>query len=304
MKKFLATLCSAVLAIAACFGVAACGGNDGAKSGKVKLVNVPLSSESYGIAVNKQDASLLASINELLSEKSAEIAAMIDVYESKDYEDDTPTDNSYVDGVVTYAESMSGNDQYLVMATDAPFAPWEYKVGENWGGIDVEIGKMIADKLDKTLAVKQTAFDTICMTVEQGGADIGLAGLTITPAREKSVTFSTPYYNEAYQVVVVAEEDTRFDACTTTADVEAVLAAAKNGTKVGSQTGTTGAKFISGDLNDPDGFGFTGYSNLTLKPYDTHADAVRDMVNGQVSFCIVDNLVAAQIVAQINAAIK
>lgn len=301
MKTIFKTVALA-MATVACAGMIACGGE--AKSGKVKLINVPLSSESYGIAVNKQDEDLLTTVNEVLAEKATEIATMIDEYESKDYEDDTPTDNTYVEGVVTYAENMNGNETYLVMATDAPFAPWEYKVGENWGGIDVEIGKMIADELGKTLAIKQTAFDTICMTVEQGGADIGLAGLTITPAREKSVTFSTPYYNEAYQVVVVAEEDTRFDECTTTEEIEAVLAAAKNGTKVGSQTGTTGAKFISGDMDDPDGFGFAGYANLTLKPYDTHADAVRDMVNGQVSFCIVDNLVAAQIVAQINAAVK
>ena len=161
---------------------------------------------------------------------------------------------------------------------------------------------MIADKLDKTLAVKQTAFDTICMAVNNGDADIGLAGLTITPAREQTVNFSNPYYEEAYQVLVVKEDDTRFNDCTTTEQIVAKLKTLSSGTKVGSQTGTTGAKYIVGYKNDPDGFGFDGFSNLTLKPYDTHADAVRDMVNGQVSLCIVDNLVAAQIVAQINAA--
>ena len=35
-------------------------------------------------------------------------------------------------------DSMAANDAYLVMATDAPFAPWEYQVGQNWGGIDIE----------------------------------------------------------------------------------------------------------------------------------------------------------------------
>ena len=298
-KKIIATTMATVAAFAA-LGFTACGGEK--ESGKVKLIDISLSSESYGVAVNKNDATLLSTVNSVLTANADDIAAMISEYESKNYEEDVPTDNSYVEGVVTYADSMSNNDSYLVMATDAPFAPWEYKVGENWGGIDIEIGKMIADALDKTLAVKQTAFDTICMAVNNGDADIGLAGLTITPAREKTVTFSTPYYNEAYQVIVVKENDTTFDDCKTTADVESKLAQIKNGTKVGSQTGTTGAKYISGDLNDADGFGFTGYSNLTLKPYTTHADAVRDMVNGQVSFCIVDNLVAAQIVAQINAA--
>ncbi|MBQ8295081.1 MAG: transporter substrate-binding domain-containing protein [Clostridia bacterium] len=301
MKKLIATTLAAVAALAT-IGMASCGGDNNNDTNKVKLIDVSLSSESYGVAVNKSDAALLESVNKVLTENADEIAAMIDVYESKNYEDDVPTDNSYVEGVVTYQESMSNNDAYLVMATDAPFAPWEYKVGENWGGIDIEIGQMIAEELGKTLAVKQTAFDTICMAVNNGDADIGLAGLTITPARQNTVTFSDPYYNEAYQVIVVKENDTRFDDCKTTAEIEAKLAELANGTKVGSQTGTTGAKYISGDKDDPDGFGFNGYANLTLKPYDTHADAVRDMVNGQVSLCIVDNLVAAQIVAQINAA--
>ena len=301
MKKLIATTLAAVAALAT-IGMASCGGDNNNDTNKVKLIDVSLSSESYGVAVNKSDAALLESVNKVLTENADEIAAMIDVYESKNYEDDVPTDNSYVEGVVTYQESMSNNDAYLVMATDAPFAPWEYKVGENWGGIDIEIGQMIAEELGKTLAVKQTAFDTICMAVNNGDADIGLAGLTITPARQNTVTFSDPYYKEAYQVIVVKENDTRFDDCKTTAEIEAKLAELANGTKVGSQTGTTGAKYISGDKDDPDGFGFNGYANLTLKPYDTHADAVRDMVNGQVSLCIVDNLVAAQIVAQINAA--
>ena len=298
MKKNIFKALALAIAATACMGVfAACGQTDSTDNGKVKMIDVALSSESYGVAVNKDDADLLATVNQVITENATDIATMINAYIEAG---ENATD--YVEGVVTYEESMANNDAYIVMATDAPFAPWEYKVGENWGGIDIEIGAMIAEALDKTLAVKQTAFDTICMAVSNGDADLGLAGLTITPAREKTVTFSTPYYTDAYQVIVVKENDETFNGCTTAEQIEAKLASLQAGTKVGSQTGTTGAKFITGDANDPDGFGFEGYANLTLKPYDTHADAVRDMVNGQVSLCIVDNAVAAQIVAQINAA--
>jgi polar amino acid transport system substrate-binding protein len=297
MKKNLFKVVATTVAAVACAGCfAACGPTDD-YNGKVKMIDVALSSESYGVAVNKNDESLLATVNQVITDNASAIATMIDEYIAAG---EGATD--YVEGVVTYEDSMANNDEYLVMATDAPFAPWEYKVGENWGGIDIEIGKMIADELDKTLAVKQTAFDSICMAVNNGDADIGLAGLTITPARQKTVNFSTPYYEDAYQVLVIKEDDKTFENCTTTEAIEAKLASLAKGTKAGSQTGTTGARYIAGDINDPDGFGFTGYSNLTLKNYETHADAVRDMLNGQVSFCIVDNLVAAQIVAQINAA--
>lgn len=297
MKKILTLLIALAMSAVCLFGMVGCGNNT--FSGRVKFIDVKLSEESYGIAVSKTDATLLEQVNTVLSTKSEEIKALFVKYENVDENNESMK----VEGVVAYNDSMAGNEQYLVMATDAPFAPYEYMVGDGYAGIDIEIGKMIADHLNKTLAIKQTAFSTICTVVEQGGADIGLAGLTITPARAVTVNFSTPYYEEAYQVIVVPEEVTTFDGKTATEIVD-ILKNMKNGTKVGSQTGTTGAKYIQGDIGDEDGFGFEGYSNLTLKQYSTHADAVRDMVNGEVEFCIVDNAVAASIVTEINAAVK
>ena len=300
MKKFITFMLTAVLAITMCMSFGACNPNNGG-SNKVKMIDVKLSAEQYGIAVAKTNAGLLESVNELLEEKAEEISALIKTYEGKDYDDeDAATDGTYVEGVVAYENGMSA-DEYLVLATDYPFAPFEYMVGTNFGGIDIAIGKMIADKLGKKLAVKYISFDLICTAVNGGDADIGLAGLTITEARKQTVNFSAPYYTEAYQVLVVMEDDTTFDNCKTAADVDAILKTMKSGTKVGSQTGTTGFKFIAGD-KDESGFAeFKGYSNLEAKSYTTHADAVRDMVNGAVKFCVVDNLVASSIVAQINA---
>ena len=300
MKKIITLLFALMFCVVGGAAMTGCGGQS---ASKVKMINIKLSSEEYGVAVKSGDADLLNTVNQVLATNKDAIDTLIETYENKEYQDDTPVDNTVTEGVVTYTDGMDKN-QYLVMATDAPFAPWEYTVGNNYGGIDVEIGKMIATALGKTLAIKQTAFDTICMTVNQGGADIGLAGLTITPARQKVVTFSTPYYTGAYQVLVVKADDTTFDNCQTTDDVVAILKTLKNGTKVGSQTGTTGAKYISGDEGTEDGFGFPGFKNLSLKSYDTHALAVRDLSNGSLSLCVVDNLVAAQVVAQINATIK
>ena len=294
MKKILTIIVTVLLAFACAFGTIGCGAPKA--SGRVKLINVELTSEDYGIAVNKSDASLLTAVNTVLADRATDIANVFDRYNAG------VESTYYIDGVVTYQSGMSSDD-YLVLATDYPFEPYEYMVGTNYAGIDIEIGKMIADYLDKTLAIKYVAFDLICTAVNNGDADLGLAGLTITEGRKNTVNFSNPYEMGTYQVVIVPEEVTLFDACQTKADVEAVLSAYAAGTKAGSQTGTTGAKYIQGDLDDNEGFQFTGYSNLTLKTYNTHADAVRDMVNGQVSLCIVDYSVAVSIVSQINAAV-
>ena len=300
MKKFIAFMLTAVLALTMSVSLVACNGGNTA-SNKIKMIDVKLSAEEYGIAVSKTNDGLLGTVNTVLTEQASKINTLIKNYEGKDYgEDDTAIDGTYVEGVVAYQTGMS-SDEYLVLATDYPFAPFEYMVGTNFGGIDIEIGKLIADKLGKKLAVKYVAFDLICTAVNNGDADLGLAGLTITEARKQTVNFSKPYYTGAYQVLVVMEDDTN---CKTAEDVDAILKAMANGTKVGSQTGSTGYKFIAGD-KDESGFSeFKGYSNLSAKGYSTHADAARDMVNGAVKFCVIDNLVASSVVAQINASAK
>ncbi|MBE7090676.1 MAG: transporter substrate-binding domain-containing protein [Clostridiales bacterium] len=295
MKKVLSLLAVLVITVTCAFALVGCGES----SARVKVIDVNLSEiEHYGIAVSKTNNDLLTTINDLLEEKADDVDAIIAKYIGTG--EDTETDFPAVEGVVTYTDSMAGNNNYLVMATDAPFEPYEFRVGNGYAGIDIEIGKMIANKLGKTLAIKQTQFDTICTVVNQGGADIGLAGLTITETRRATVNFSTPY-QDAYQVLVVPAENTTFDN-KTSAEILEILRNMEEGTKAGSQAGTTGAFFIIGDMEDEDGFGFEGFPNLEYKSYTTHADAVRDMLNGSVEFCVVDNAVAKSIVAEINKA--
>ena len=63
-------------------------------------------------------------------------------------------------------------------------------------GVDVEIINRVAEKLDKKIEIKNVEFDVIIDNVADGViADAGAAGLTITPAREKKVNFSIPYYS-------------------------------------------------------------------------------------------------------------
>lgn len=296
MKKFLTIMVALLLCMTFMFGMVGCSKPE--SSGRVKLIDIRLTNEDYGIAINKEDATLLATVNQVLANKQTEIENVYKLYNETGVEE-----GYYVEDVVAYADGMN-SDQYLVLATDYPFEPYEYMVGTNYAGIDIEIGKMIADELGKTLAIKYVAFDLICTTVNNGGADLGLAGLTITDGRKNTVNFSNPYETGTYQVIIVPEEVTLFDDCETKEDVIEVLSSYANGTKAGSQTGTTGAKYIQGDLEDAEGFQFTGYANLTLKTYTTHADAVRDMVNGQVSLCVVDYSVAVSIVNQINSAVN
>lgn len=92
----------------------------------------------------------------------------------------------------------------LVMATNAEFPPYEYIDGDEYYGIDVEVAKIIADKLGYDLVIENVAFDSIIPGVQQGKYSMGMAGLTVTPDRLKEVDFSSTYAT-GVQVVIVKE---------------------------------------------------------------------------------------------------
>ena len=92
----------------------------------------------------------------------------------------------------------------LVMATNAEFPPYEYIDGDKYYGIDVEVAKIIADKLGYDLVIENVAFDSIIPGVQTGKYSMGMAGLTVTDERIEKVDFSSTYAT-GVQVVIVKE---------------------------------------------------------------------------------------------------
>ena len=137
-------------------------------------------------------------------------------------------------------------------------------------------------------------FDAVCLSVGQHKCDIAMAGLTVKPDREEYVTFSTSYYNASQRLVVKAD-NTDFDACTDAASVEAILKSKTKETKVGVQNGTTGQFYVEGDAD----WGFEGFQ-VTSVGYKNGSLAVQDMINGNISFVIIDSAPAKCITDSIN----
>ncbi len=185
-----------------------------AELGGCKVIDIALSNEAYAIGVNKADSALLASINTILADIKADgtLAGIIANYNKADY---VPT------GVA--GGTYDSNKAQFVIATNAEFAPFEYKQGENFVGIDIEIAKIIADELDMELVIKDMDFDSVVTSVGTNGVDAAMAGLTVKESRKVSVNFSDSYFTGSYQVLIVKDTDTTFDACATKADIEAIL---------------------------------------------------------------------------------
>ncbi len=282
MKKILTAILMAAILLTSVLAFTACGG--GAADPVLKVIDIPLTVEEYAYAVAKGDAELLASVNSFLAEIKAngKFDEVIDKY----FGDGTPT------GVTSAAEDAS-KDQ-LVVATNAGFAPFEYKEGDTYYGVDMEIMAMLAEHLGKELVISNMEFESVCTAVAEGMCDVAAAGLTVTETRKEILDFSDSYYN-ASQVVIAKADDTTFDACKTAEEVEAILNTLTAETKVGVQTGTTGQFYVVGD----EGWGFAGFP-VECVPYEVGALAAQNILNGNVKYVVIDIAPAKAIVENIN----
>lgn len=285
MKRFCKALSLALALVLVVSCCAACGtAPEGKKTPATKVINIDLTEEEYAFGVDKNQPELLASVNAFI--KEIKDNGKFDEICNKYFGDGTPTP-------VTSAKEDSSKDQ-LVIATNAAFEPFEYTEGDKYLGIDMEIAALLAEKLGKELVISNMDFDAVCLSVGQQKADIAMAGLTIKEDRKQYVNFSDSYYT-ASQRIIVKGDNTAFDTCKTVEDVEAILKNCKSDIKVGVQNGTTGQFYCEGDED----WGFEGYGFTTVG-YKNGSLAVQDMINGNLSYVVIDSAPATCITEAIN----
>ena len=177
-------------------------------------------------------------------------------------------------GTIDTSNAVLIKDGQLLVATDAPYPPFEIGTpeGGDFGGFDKDLMDAIAAKLGLEPTYQNSSFDTIFRDVASGQFDIVAAAATITPDREKVVAFSRPYY-EAQQALVVPEGSD----ITSTDDL--------SGEIVGAQQGTTGQKYAEDETDASEVRGFA-----------KGADALAAVATEQVAAAIVDQPFAADAV--------
>lgn len=98
----------------------------------------------------------------------------------------------------------------LVVATEGDWSPYTYhdEQTNELVGFDVELGKMIADKLGVAVEYKETDWDSILAGVQSGVFDLGINGITYSDDRAQSFNFSEPYlYDQTVLIVLEDNED-------------------------------------------------------------------------------------------------
>ena len=310
MKKLLATIVSVFLAALFAVSMTACNGGS-----VVKIIEIDLTEEEYAFILPK-GSELTDTINGYIADlKSEEGLNGVTIDELFEAEAEGTAEN--LGEVLTEVPAGADRSDYFVVATNAEFAPFEYFQGAYFAGIDMHIAQLFADALDKTLVIRHMKFESVIPTVagtdyagdsEDGTAeppdgiqaDIGMAGLTVTPKRAEAVSFTDSYYNAAQRVAVLTE-DTAFDECQTKADVVAVLNTL-TGEVAGAATGQTGYTYLAGDNSGTMGEDFKGFADVfsEIKQYNSIGLAVQDLAGERLRVVVGDKFTLAEAVNGIN----
>jgi arginine transport system substrate-binding protein len=120
--------------------------------------------------------------------------------------------------------------------------------------------------MNATCTFTNQAFDSLIPSLKFRRFDAVMAGMDITPEREKQVLFSKAYYDNS--ALFIAQKGK-------VASVDAL-----KGKRVGVQNGTTHQKYLSDK-----------HSEITVVPYDSYQNAVLDLKNGRIDAVFGDTAV-------------
>lgn len=164
------------------------------------------------------------------------------------------------------------DDNKLILATEAGFAPYEYYQDGEIVGVDIDIAREIAASLGKELVIKDVSFDFIINEIKSGKSDIGAAGMSITKERLEEVDFSVEYA-VSNQVVIVP-----MDSKITSIDQI-------SNQRIAVQLGTVADSYVN-----------KNYKDATVIRQKKYLSMVEDLKAGKVDLIIMDLLPANEII--------
>ena len=185
-----------------------------------------------------------------------------------------------------------GDDDAIIVYTEAGFAPFEYIYKGKIIGVDVDIMNKVGEKLGKNVKFENVGFDTIVDSVASGKkCDVGAAGISITEERAEKVAFSDVYYTANLYVIYKKTDASTYES-TTTDDVTGVYWDSLAGKKIAVQTGTTSDLFLGDELKG----GILDGTDAAPVRSGALATAVANVKKGEANVLIIDELPARKLI--------
>ena len=165
----------------------------------------------------------------------------------------------------------------LTMVTSPDFAPYEFYALDEAGnpslaGFDIALGQYIADFIGLELEIIPMDFDGTITELGMGSADLGMAGYSPDPERERAMSFSNVYYTGGQSFVCHMDNKDAFTALTDANKAEY---------QIGAQIGSIQADLAHTNTPDAD---IVELSKVT--------DIIAEVIAGKLDGAFIETVVA------------
>jgi len=169
------------------------------------------------------------------------------------------------------AADKAGAGETIRIASEGYFPPFNYFDDEGkLAGFDIDIGRALCEKMNADCEFVPEEWDALIPGLLDKKYDVILASMSITEEREKTVSFTIPYYSNMLTFI-----GRRNSGIKTSDD-------GLKGKSVGTQSATISADYLEERYN--------GIVNIQL--FDTQEEAYHDLVTGKLDLVLVDKLPA------------
>ncbi|WP_193014167.1 MULTISPECIES: arginine ABC transporter substrate-binding protein [Gammaproteobacteria] len=163
--------------------------------------------------------------------------------------------------------ATAAEKETIRFATEATYPPFEMIDANNQiVGFDVDLANAMCAKINADCTFTNQSFDSLIPSLKFRRFEALMAGIDITPERQKQVDFTDSYYDNSAVFITVTGK---------ISDV-----ASLKGKQIGVQNGTTHQKFINEQ-----------HKEMKTVPYDSYQNAVLDLKNGRIEAIFGDTAV-------------
>ncbi len=181
------------------------------------------------------------------------------------------------------SDTTSSSATVYKVGVDTTYPPFEYKEGDVYKGIDIDLINAIAKNQGFKIKLSPMDFGGIIPAMQANQLDVAIAGMSITDDRKKVVDFSTPYF-EAGLTVVVKKDNTTIKSVN---DLKGKTVAAKKG--------TSGAKYAQDHASE---------LNIKVVQFSDSPSMFQEVANGNADALIEDYPVISYAIAKKDIGLK
>ena len=149
----------------------------------------------------------------------------------------------------------------LTVGSEIPYPPFEAGDPPDYEGFDIDVINAIADSLELETQIQDVPLSSI-LHGDGGGFDLAISAVEITPARERRVNFSHPYFVGSLSLLVRADSG-----------IEEMSDLAGRAT-LGVDDGTTGEEYADSETETSEIRAFASAGEASVALLNSEVDAV------------------------------